>query len=363
MRVLLVTTDLTGLGGVQYAGRVLARVLRDVAGPAGELVVASLRDGVADLRAALADCRVYGGTGSRVRTGLTIFRLLRRESWDLVVVGHLNLASLVLAAGSARRLPLLAFIHGTDGWEPVGGLRRRGLRRAGRILFHSQHTRERSQAANPWLKDMPSAVCPLALMETDAGPAPPRRIDGSYALAIGRMAAAERYKGYEEMIRVWPAVQRERPGLRLVLVGDGDDRPRLEQIARDVRADVQFTGRVDDAARDAYLQACRCFCLPSRGEGFGLVYLEAMRAGKPVLTSNCDSGREVIADGETGRAVDPQAPDELLRGILDVSGPRAEEMGRAGLARFRERFTYERYRERLAGHVEAVRLAALVAAP
>jgi phosphatidylinositol alpha-1,6-mannosyltransferase len=169
---------------------------------------------------------------------------------------------------------------------------------------------------------------------------------------IGRMAQSERYKGQEEMIRVWPAVERARPGMRLVLIGDGDDRMRLESLAREIGANVEFLGRVDNEVRDAYLAGCCCFCLPSRGEGFGLVYLEAMRAGKPVLASCRDAGGEVVVDGVTGRAVDPTKPDDLLQGILDVSGPRAEEMGRASYQRFQENFRYERFLERF---VECVR--------
>src|SRR5262249_36465528 len=154
----------------------------------------------------------------------------------------------------------------------------------------SNHTRTLSQAANPWLSALNSDVCHLGLLGTqgDRASAPPAEslpdcLSRPFALSIGRMSRDEGYKGHEELIRAWPSLEQARPGLELVLIGDGNDRPRLEGLARQLRARVCFLGAVSDSVRDACLQTCRCFCMPARGEGFGLVYLEAMRAGKPVL--------------------------------------------------------------------------------
>lgn len=351
MRVLLLTTEVSGHGGIQYVGRLFARALRDGLGGEGGLTLVTLKDRDPIELEGLSDCRVFAGGGNRLRTSLTVWRLLNRESWDLVILGHLNLAPLMLAVGKRRLPPLLGWIHGIECWKPLSRLRRRGLLRVDRLLYISEYTRGRGWIANPWLQDLPSTICHLGLLPAELGaasPSAPGKTVGSrpFALMIGRMAQNERYKGQEEMIRIWPAVQRQRPDLRLVLIGDGDDRPRLEALARGQDADIAFLGRVDDGVRDAYLAACQCFCLPSRGEGFGLVYLEAMRSGKPVLTSRQDAGAEVIVDGETGRAVDPANPEELLQGILDVTGPRAEAMGRAGRQRFQEQYCYEPFLQR-----------------
>ena len=153
---------------------------------------------------------------------------------------------------------------------------------------------------------------------------------------------------------MWPRVIQERPNFPLVIIGDGDGRPRLEALAGQLGSNVRFLGTVDDAARDVYLKSCRCFCLPARGEGFGLVYLEAMRAGKPVLAGSLDAGREVVLDGITGRTVDPTNAEELVAGILDVSGEKAEQMGIAGLERFEQHFCYEKFVARFSRHVREV---------
>jgi glycosyltransferase involved in cell wall biosynthesis len=84
------------------------------------------------------------------------------------------------------------------------------------------------------------------------------------------------------------------------------------------------------------------------------VYLEAMRAGKPVLAGSGDAGPEVVVQGQTGRTVDPTNADELLQGIQDVSGDRAEAMGRAGRQRFDEHFAYDKFLARLSPHLHEI---------
>ncbi len=111
---------------------------------------------------------------------------------------------------------------------------------------------------------------------------------------IGRMSSGEQYKGYEEMIRCWPLVERIRPDLRLILVGSGDDRPRLEALARNTSQSIDFVGQVSDPERDRLIRECAAFALPSRGEGFGLVYLEAMKVKKPVIAGSWTLGRRSL---------------------------------------------------------------------
>lgn len=168
------------------------------------------------------------------------------------------------------------------------------------------------------------------------------------------MSSQERYKGHEELIRVWGDVVRTYPDLSLTVIGDGDDRPRLESLARDLAVEVNFLGSVDDQTRDAALFDCSSFCLPSRGEGFGLVYLEAMRFGRPVLAGATDAGREIVIDNVTGRTVKPTDLAQLRDAILDVSVHRAVEFGRAGKERFESEYRYDRFLKRFKDGIDKV---------
>jgi glycosyltransferase involved in cell wall biosynthesis len=356
MRILMLASQLGGRGGIQYAGRLVLRALREWAGEDAQITILSVHDDPAELAALNASCTVVTACGSRLKTLWKAWQLLRGERWDLVLLGHLHLAPLLALASPASRTSIVAMIYGIEAWQPISGLRRRGLLKADRLLYISQHTRHNCEALNPWMKEISAEVCYLGLLPDDdrspAGTLPSGFDPGRYAVAIGRMAGGERYKGFDELICIWPRVERVHPEFKLVLIGDGNDQPRLKELAAELQTTVIFTGAIDDDLRDCLLRNCGALCLPSRGEGFGLVYLEAMRLGKPVLAGSTDAGREVVADGVTGRTVSGQDPQELLSGILDVLGPRGAAMGLAGRQRFFEHFSYQRFYERFTEQLE-----------
>jgi phosphatidylinositol alpha-1,6-mannosyltransferase len=141
------------------------------------------------------------------------------------------------------------------------------------------------------------------------------------------------------------------PEARLVVAGDGDDRARLQAKAAGLgMADrVLFTGFTSEATLMELYRRCAAFAMPSRGEGFGLVYLEAMRAGKPVLAARGSAAEEIVVDGTTGLLADPDDREELrdaLGRLLGYPGE-ARRMGEAGFERWRRELGAERFRERL----------------
>src|SRR5205807_9482364 len=109
---------------------------------------------------------------------------------------------------------------------------------------------------------------------------------------------------------IWPDVLRAHPGAILRVVGDGTDRPRLEQKAGalGLNGHVVFLGRVDDASLDREYERCTAFVMPSRDEGFGFVFGEAMRAARACIAS-CGAASEIIDDGVSGLLVDPDDRD------------------------------------------------------
>jgi len=247
------------------------------------------------------------------------------------------------------RAPYLVPLYGIEAWRPLTWDRARALRNAAARLAISAYTARRTAEVNPGLGEID--VLPLCLEER----APTGEIDHDllalagegYVLIVGRMAASERYKGHDPLLEALPRL----PGARLVVAGDGDDRPRLERRAADLglASRTFFTGFVSEATLAELYRRAAVFAMPSRGEGFGLVYLEAMRAGKPCLAARGGAAEEVVEDGATGLLVDPDDPEELsgaLARLLD-DPDLAREMGEAGRRRFYEVFTPERFRARL----------------
>jgi phosphatidylinositol alpha-1,6-mannosyltransferase len=167
---------------------------------------------------------------------------------------------------------------------------------------------------------------------------------------LGRMSASERYKGHDQLILALPRVLADVPDATLVCVGRGDDveRLRTKAAALGVGRQVHFPGFVPETALAPLLHHTALFAMPSRGEGFGLVYLEAMRAAVPCLGSRDDAAADVIVDGETGFLVPHQDPDAIAGAVVRVlvDEQLRRRFGSAGRRRYEAVFAYPRFRAR-----------------
>jgi len=139
-------------------------------------------------------------------------------------------------------------------------------------------------------------------------------------LTVGRLSAAERYKGHDRIIRALPAVLRHVPDAVYLIVGSGNDQPRLDGLARQAGLvdRVVFAGQVADSDLPAVFALADAFAMPSTGEGFGIVFLEAAAAGLPVIGGNCDGSLDALADGVIGRPVDPDSGSEIAAALVDA---------------------------------------------
>jgi phosphatidyl-myo-inositol dimannoside synthase len=153
------------------------------------------------------------------------------------------------------------------------------------------------------------------------------------------------------MIQVWPVVLASMPAAELRIVGDGDLRPELERIVQELGlADrVRFYGAIPDSQKQDLLRQCRALVLPSAGEGFGLVYLEAMRMGRPSIVSTLDAGSEVVNPPEAGLAVDLHDSPEVAAAVLRLltAGPEWDQMSARAQQRYESNFTSRHFEQRL----------------
>lgn len=273
----------------------------------------------------------------------------RPAAYVFDLLGPARVQAYVPPSFRARYLiPLL----GIEVWRPLSLDRRKALANATVKFAISRHTLDR---ALPFCPDLAgTAVLPLALEEREPEGAPDaavlERAGEGFFLIVGRMAATERYKGHDQVLAALP------PGARLVVAGDGDDRPRLEAKAAElgVADRVFFPGFVSEATLAELYRRSAALVMPSRGEGFGLVYLEAMRAGKPCVAARGSAAEEIVADGETGLLVDPDDARQLARSLKDLLGcpAGARRMGAAGQERWQREFRADRFRERLTPMLE-----------
>jgi len=295
-----------------------------------------------------------GGVRGWLRyVGRTLRHCLSRGRFDLVICGHIHLIPLAVFAARLVRAPILLEIYGVEAWQAN---RRNSVNRllteVAFVLSISKHTRDRfltwSRVPAEKVALVPNAIH-ADLYRVGGRPAEAAARYGlagkTVLLTLGRLAASERMKGFDEVLDILPSLVKEVPNVVYVIAGDGDDKPRLEQKTRDLGISdrVVFTGMVPEEIKPDLYRLADVYVMPSRGEGFGFVFLEAMACGIPVVASKVDGSREAVRDGELGNIVDPDNPAEIEAAILEsLSRPKAVP---AGL----EYFSFERFRARVGG--------------
>ncbi len=336
--VVVLTPNLCGRDGISRLARLVTTTFDDI-------TVLALHEPSSVTRFGRADVRGADGRSSRF-VATAIRRAASADRHTTVIVTHLHLAPAALAF-TARGASVVTVLCGVEAWKRVNRLQRAALDRAARLIAISQFTCDGFKTANPHFAARAVDVCHLGVESLPgAGHAesgPPS------ALIVGRMAGDERYKGHDRLLDIWRDVAAAVPGAVLRIVGDGDDRARLEQKAASLNLGdrVMFLGRLDEDALLREYERCTAFVMPSRDEGFGFVFVEAMRAARACVGSR-GAAAEIIADEETGLLVEPGDRAQLLQGVVRVLRDRAvtEAMGARGRVRFLQQFTEERFRDR-----------------
>ncbi len=312
MKTLLLCPELFAReSGIQRIMRLYLKALCETAGTGDEVRLVVLND--REFPEALLRC--YASERLTLRQACNhskpafVWHTIRAAAGaDRVICGHLGQ---LLVAWLARclhpRLEYYLVAHGIEVWRPYTRLEKLALRGARRILCVSDFTRREMQQriALPESRFVvvPNALDPL-FDQVLAGSTPDS--GAPVILTVARLDAQERYKGVDQLIEAMPAVRQTVPAARLHIIGTGSDLPRLQELAArlGVADTVEFAGFVDDEhLREAYRNSA-LFALPSSGEGFGIVFLEAMAHGKPCLGARAGAVPEII-DGMSGVLVDP----------------------------------------------------------
>ncbi|HEX4645340.1 MAG TPA: glycosyltransferase family 4 protein [Verrucomicrobiae bacterium] len=362
-------TDVLPAGGVQRASRQVAAVTAKFASDRGMTArFLSLNDplGLHTIRVGLLEFSVSGYVGSKMQFARAALRAAGRQP-ALVIALHPHLAPIVWAMSARnRKFRSIVFTHGVEVWKPLGWPRGAALRRADLVIGPSadtvQHLISDQQIPRGKVQLLSWGLDPEfeARVESAVPPPPPPGFprNGGIILTVGRWDSGERYKGADTLISALPRVLKAAPDTSLVLVGDGNDRPRLEQIARDLGVSERahfLRGLTPDQLFACYAN-CDVFALPSSGEGFGLVFLEAMALGKPVIGGAHAGIPDIVEDGATGLLV-PYGDVERLAQALESffnKTSRARGMGASGKDRLAKTFSSAQFQLRLTDILNSV---------
>ena len=339
-----ITLDQRG-GGIALVSRLLWRVFQEQ-WPGDSTLVTLLND-------AHPLTSLHSSTLTRVQFGMRMASVQATGRCDWIMYSHLSLAKVQAQLPAAARRPYAVFIHGIEVWRDLSAAEKAILRGASLRVANSAFTARRVEGLHADVGAI--HICPLAILPREGKgrhPQPvPVGIGPRAVIVVARMSAGERYKGHDQLLECWPDVVTRVPDAQLVFVGEGDDVERLRDKAASlgIASAVVLTGYVSEAELHGFYGAAAAFAMPSRSEGFGLVYLEAMSHQLPCIGALDDASGEVIVDGDTGFLVqqaDRQAlTDRVVRLLSDTALRRS--MGARGYHRLHEHFTYERFATRL----------------
>lgn len=340
----LVTDAFGGRGGI-------AQYNRDFLGAVAEAGVVSsmtiLPRYAPDLSAPPETIEQTLARPGRIAYSVAALRTVLFRPIDLVFCGHLFMAPLAALIARLKGAKLIVQAHGIEAWPRPSRLQRAALETADLVLCVSRHTRATVLA---WAAIAPERVLvvPNTVREgfTPGDGSPLRAAlaleSKRVLLSVARMDSRQRYKGQDRVIEAISDLVVKGHDIHYVVVGEGDDRARLEALARDagVSERVRFLGAVGlQSLVEAYRMA-DLFVMPSTGEGFGIAFLEAMASGTPALGLSVGGARDALADGELGTVVSEAEFPATLARLLAARKPDPRALAAAARARFgREAFS------------------------
>lgn len=271
----------------------------------------------------------------RIKLALYLLTTLIRNRPKQVFCGHIKLASLTRLLCQPLGIPYIVLTYGKEVWKPLPTLERQALQQASGIWTISRYSRDQLCQANS-IDAKRVEILPCIVDGDRFTPAPkPTSLIQKYNLAnakvlmtVARLWSGDIYKGVDVTIRALPRILENYPTVKYLVIGRGDDQPRLAKLAEDlgVREQVIFAGFVQDEELVDHYRVADAYIMPSQ-EGFGIVYLEAMACGIPVLAGDADGSADPLQDGNLGWRVphrDPEAVAKACLEILDGNDPRCQ---------------------------------------
>ena len=299
-----------------------------------------------------------GYKGNKISFGLAALKESLHA--DIIIISHIHLlifAKMIKLLKPEKRIILLA--HGIEVWRPLARWQQSFLNEI-EIWAVSEYTAKQLKQYNRVSPKniqilnncLPKNYDKIPVNVTAIRHQYNLTLDDQIILTVCRLSAAEKYKGYDLVILALRDLVKIYPNLRYFIVGAADqlEQKRVLQLVRDcqLEAHVTLTGYVPEAEIEEYYQMADIFAMPSKGEGFGLVFLEAVASGCRVLAGHSDGSKDALLNGELGLLVDPDDSDAIYQGLLQLlDKPASQELIRERQQKVKMHFGFERYVEQV----------------
>jgi phosphatidylinositol alpha-1,6-mannosyltransferase len=295
-------------------------------------IVSLLDAGNAADRGSAVPCLIQPCSSSRIRFTA---RILAQAVWrpDVVLFDHVDIAQCQTFLPRPLRSRYMVWVHGIEVWKPLPRRKLAALRDAELLVFNSHFTQRRFASFHG--DQFPSRVVHLTADDV----LPPRTTHDvsrqPWILTVGRLEP-DRPKGHGQILTALPAIADAVPEVQWHVVGKG---LALEDFRRQVAASpcadrIHLHGFLAGQELQQLFEQCRLFAMPSFGEGFGIVYLEAMQHGCVPVGSTLDAAPEVIGDG--GVCIDVNDQHSVERQLIELL-TESDEQSQQRSQRARER--------------------------
>ncbi len=269
---------------------------------------------------------------SRHLLAFIIQSVLRAKKFDQIIFGHINLAiigCLIKILFPKKRVILI--VHGIEAWQALHTFKKYLLQKADLILTSSNFTKSKLvevQKVNPAkISIFYNTIDPF--FSLPANFEQNSKIRNYYGLksddyilfTLTRLSYLEQYKGYDTVIKCLPQLLQSIPNLKYVIGGkyDKEEKARIDEIIKKLHLEkaVIFTGYIKEDELIEHYQMADLFIMPSKAEGFGIVFIEAMVSGLPVIAGNIDGSVDALQNGELGTLVNPFSTEEISEKVLE----------------------------------------------
>ncbi|NEU06815.1 glycosyltransferase family 4 protein [Flavihumibacter sp. R14] len=362
-RVLFLTLHTFSLtGGIEEVCRVFSRVLFDMGFKLQNIGVYSMYDRNSDRDSRYIDrinFRGYRGLRS-LFVAETVRRGIRSE---VVILSHINLLFVaVIIKKLAPKTRIVLYAHGTEVWRNIKTWKQKFIARHCEVWAVSEFTSEKLQQMHQVpaqsITVIPNCLDPY--LEIPVEFAKPEELLEKYGLkpeqpvlfTLTRLSSYELYKGYDMIIETLPELIRQFPDLHYLLAGKADktEQARLEHRIKELglEAHVTLIGFIPDEDVSIHFLLTDIFVMPSRKEGFGIVFIEAAACGCRIIGGDQDGSPEALLQGRLGTLIDPAETESLVKAISDnLNRKVTRESALAIQSLCLEHFNYEKYLDKI----------------
>lgn len=360
-RILFLTLrTFSATGGIEKVCRIFCRALGELSAGMSKASLYSLYDRQTDeMTQYTMNVHFRGFNLQKSAFVLAVFREGRRS--ETIVLSHIHLLSVAwLVKLLAPHKRLILFAHGIEVWKKFSPLRKWMLSFCDTIIAVSRHTREEMIIRHgiPGKKIIVLNNCIDPFLPPPSNKVKSPELMRRYGFAesdfilmtLSRLSSSELYKGYDHVLLAVSEISKVHPGIKYLIVGksDPDEKKRLEAIIKQfcITDHVVFTGYIPDEELADHFRLADLYIMPSKKEGFGIVFIEAMYYGLPVIAGNRDGSTDALCQGRLGILVNPDDLDDIIDAVGKVmANPATYKPNRELLLRH---FSYDTYCKQIA---------------